>query len=113
MFNLPLPFSKLLMAQFWYETLTPIFGVENFRLIYTGRTLTCERTPILKTLIFFADTDSYYIEFLDSTWSEAIDILKEHIDFSNFPETHDIFKTLDYGLYAKDRKAQFGYGDDT
>ena len=103
--------SKLIMAQFWYETLTPMFGAENFRLVYTGRTLSYWRIPILVTLIF-ADTDSFYIEFLDSTWTEAVDTLKEHIDFSNFPETHDFFKTHNYGLFAKDRKAQFGYGDE-
>ena len=107
----PSPVSKLIMAEFWYKTLTPMFSAENFRLIYTGRTLSCGRIPILIKLIF-ADTDSFYIEFLDRTWSEAVDTLKEHIDFSNFPETHDIFKTLNYGLFAKDRKAQFGYGDD-
>ena len=28
--------SKLIMAEFWYNTLSPMFGAENFRLIYTG-----------------------------------------------------------------------------
>lgn len=35
--------------------------------------------------------------------------LKEKIDFSNLPEDHVIFKTLDYNSYAKERKAQFGF----
>ena len=35
--------------------------------------------------------------------------LKEHIDFSNLPEDHQIFNKLDYNSYAKERKAQFGY----
>ena len=29
--------SKLIMAEFWYNTLTPLFGAENIRLIYTGK----------------------------------------------------------------------------
>ena len=28
--------SKLIMAEFWYNTLAPVFGSENIRLIYTG-----------------------------------------------------------------------------
>ena len=35
--------------------------------------------------------------------------LKDHIDFSNLPQDHHIFKQLDYNKYAKERKAQFGF----
>ena len=35
-FNILCIISKLIMAEFWYNTLTPVFGSENIRLIYTG-----------------------------------------------------------------------------
>ena len=100
------------MADFFYNTLTPLFGAENIRLVYSGKSflLGGKAVPSLKTYLF-SDTDSYYLEFLDSTWWEAVTALKEHIDFSNFPATHEIFESLDYDQYAKQRKAQFGYVD--
>lgn len=65
---------------------------------------------LINVLIFFVtDTDSFYIEFLDSSWIEVVTELKDHIDFSNLPKDHHIFERLDYDCYAKQRKAQFGY----
>ena len=55
------------------------------------------------------DTDSFYIQFYGLTWEEAVLALKSHIDFSNLPRGHGIFKKVDYAKYATDRKAQFSF----
>lgn len=57
----------------------------------------------------FSDTDSFYIQFSDHTWEEAVSILKSKIDFSNLPPDHKIFENLDYEKYASSRKAQFSF----
>ena len=49
----------------------------------------------------FSDTDSFYIEFKDYSYDKVLDMLKDKIDFSNFPESHPRF--------SKARKAMFGY----
>lgn len=55
------------------------------------------------------DTDSFYIQFNNFTWEEAVLALKSHIDFSNLPRDHSIFNSVDYVEYASDRKAQFSF----
>ena len=55
------------------------------------------------------DTDSFYIQFNDFTWEEAVLALKSHIDFSNLPRDHSIFNRVDYAKYASERKAQFSF----
>ena len=69
---------------------------------------------LFKSILFaisahISDTDSFYIQFSDFTWEEAVLTLKSKIDFSNLPPDHDIFKTLDFTKYASERKAQFSY----
>lgn len=32
-------FSKLIMAQFWYDTVLPMFGKENIQLLYSGKNI--------------------------------------------------------------------------
>ena len=58
---------------------------------------------------FSSDTDSFYIQFSDYTWDQAVTTLKSKIDFSNLPPEHKIFKNIDYHKYASERKAQFSY----
>ena len=77
-----LELSKLIMAEFWYKTLIPLFSSEKIQLLYS-------------------DTDSYYVQFADWSYNEVLDKLQDHIDFSNFPTEHPRFN--------KTRKAQFGF----
>lgn len=59
--------------------------------------------------LFISDTDSFYIQFSDFTWEEAVITLRSKIDFSNLAPDHNIFKILDHVKYAQERKAQFSY----
>ena len=77
-----LELSKLIMAEFWYNTLIPMFTAEKIQLLYS-------------------DTDSYYIQFNDWSYNDVLDKLGEHIDFSNFPTGHPRHNIT--------RKAQFGF----
>ena len=52
-------------------------------------------------MAFISDTDSFYTLLKNVTYDEALDKLKPHIDFSNFPPDHPRF--------CAERKAELGY----
>ena len=45
--SLKTPFSKLIMAEFWYQTVLPMFGNENVTLLYSGL-LNCLKASCLQ-----------------------------------------------------------------
>ena len=95
------------MAQFWYKTVLPMFGKENVTLLYSGWLNYLKVSCLQRALL--SDTDSFYIQFSDFTWEQAVTTLKSKIDFSNLPTNHKIFNTLDYDKFASQRKAQFSF----
>lgn len=54
------------MARFWYETLLPMFGEQNVKLLYSGERNKNNVNPV-------PDTDSFYCEFLNFDYDEVLD----------------------------------------
>ena len=76
-----LELSKLLMSKFHYEVMKPSFP---------------------KSVLCFTDTDSflYHIE-CRNLYGDHLSQLKEHFDFSNYPENHRLFSNDNRSVVGK------------